>query len=114
MRLVKDEGFGNYGDPWYDFKAFGENKTHIFQPSLCAAIFSGEPSQMFWDVLTYYIVTAALWKSNNGTRDSGMITMSKIDLNIKMIVTDLDGSLLRTDLSVSERTRSTLSIYRTK
>ena len=40
--------------------------------------------------------------------------MSKTGIDIKMIVTDLDGTLLRTDLSISERTRSTLSICRTK
>jgi Cof subfamily protein (haloacid dehalogenase superfamily) len=35
-------------------------------------------------------------------------------MDIKLIVTDLDGTLLRTDLSISERTRNTLSECREK
>jgi hydroxymethylpyrimidine pyrophosphatase-like HAD family hydrolase len=35
-------------------------------------------------------------------------------MNVKMIVTDLDGTLLKTDLSISERTRNALSLCRGK
>lgn len=55
-----DEGFGNYGDPWYDFKTFGENNNAYFSTGLIHGYFNGEPTQEFWDVLTYYIVTAAI------------------------------------------------------
>ncbi len=55
-----DEGFGNCGDPWYDFKTFGENDNAYFATGLVRGYFNGEPPQIFWDVLTYYIVTAAL------------------------------------------------------
>jgi serine/threonine-protein kinase len=55
-----DEGFGNYGDPWYDFKTFGENENAYFSTGFVRGYFNGEPPQIFWDVLTYYIVTAAL------------------------------------------------------
>ena len=40
--------------------------------------------------------------------------MSIIGTEIKIIVTDLDGTLLRTDLSISESTRNTLSVCRLK
>ena len=55
-----DEGFGNYGDPWYDFKTFGENDNAFFSTGFVRGYFNGDPPQEFWDVLTYYIVTAAL------------------------------------------------------
>ena len=55
-----DEGFGNYGDPWYDFKTFGENGNAHFSTGLVRGYFGGEPPQAFWDTLTYYVVTAAL------------------------------------------------------
>jgi len=55
-----DEGFGNCGDPWYDFKTFGENGNAYFSTGFVRGYFDGEPPQAFWDVLTYYIVTAAL------------------------------------------------------
>jgi len=55
-----DEGFGNYGDPWYDFKTFGENDNAYFSTGLVRGYFNGEPPQAFWDALTYYVVTAAL------------------------------------------------------
>ena len=55
-----DEGFGNYGDPWYDFKTFGENDNAYFSTGLIRAYFNGEPPQVFWNVLTYYIIIAAL------------------------------------------------------
>ena len=55
-----DEGFGNYGDPWYDFKTFGENNNAYYSTGFVHGYFDGEPPQIFWDVLTYYIVTAAL------------------------------------------------------
>ena len=55
-----DEGFGNYGDPWYDFKTFGENDNAYFSTGLVRGYFNGEPTQAFWDVLTYYVITAAI------------------------------------------------------
>jgi aminoglycoside phosphotransferase (APT) family kinase protein len=55
-----DEGFGNCGDPWYDFKTFGENENAHFSTGFVRGYFGGEPPQTFWDVLTYYIVNAAL------------------------------------------------------
>ncbi|HZK39695.1 MAG TPA: phosphotransferase [Clostridia bacterium] len=55
-----DEGFGNYGDPWYDFKTFGENENAYFSTGFVRGYFNGEPPQAFWDVLTYYTVTVAL------------------------------------------------------
>ncbi len=55
-----DEGFGNYGDPWYDFKTFGENDNACFSTGLVRGYFGGEPPLLFWETLTCYIVTAAL------------------------------------------------------
>ena len=55
-----DEGFGNHGDPWYDFKAFGENDNAYFSTGFVRGYFGGEPPRDFWNVLTYYIVTSAL------------------------------------------------------
>jgi len=60
-----DEGFGNYGDLWYDFKTFGENDNAYFSTGFVRGYFDGEPPQGFWDVLTYYIVTAALTATND-------------------------------------------------
>jgi len=55
-----DEGFGNQGDSWYDFKTFGENDNAYFSTGLVRGYFGEEPLQEFWDVLTYYYVNAAL------------------------------------------------------
>ncbi|MDR1689746.1 MAG: phosphotransferase [Clostridiales bacterium] len=55
-----DEGFGNCGDPWYDFKTFGENNNSYFSTGFVCGYFGGKPPLAFWDVLTYYIITAAL------------------------------------------------------
>jgi len=63
-----DEGFGNYGDPWYDFKTFGEYEIETFGEKenvyfitgFVRGYFDGEPPQEFWDILTYYIVTEGL------------------------------------------------------
>ena len=55
-----DEGFGNNADPWYDFKTFGENDNAYFSTGFVQGYFGGDPPQKFWDVLTYYYVTAAL------------------------------------------------------
>lgn len=52
-----DEGFRNYGDPWYDFRTFGENGNAYFSTGLIRGYFNGEPPPEFWDILTYYIVT---------------------------------------------------------
>jgi serine/threonine-protein kinase len=64
-----DEGFGNHGDPWYDFKTFGENDNAYFSTGFVRGYFNGEPPQEFWDVLTYYYVNAALtgiiWTMHN-------------------------------------------------
>lgn len=54
-----DEGFGNHGDAWYDFKTFGENDNAYFSTGLVQGYFDGEPPQAFWDVLMYYYITAA-------------------------------------------------------
>lgn len=68
-----DEEFGNCGDPWYDFKTFGENGNAYFSTGLVRGYFDGEPPQIFWDVLTYYIITAALtsivWKKYHNPDD---------------------------------------------
>ena len=70
---LPDEEFGNCGDPWYDFKTFGENGNAYFSTGLVRGYFDGEPPQIFWDVLTYYIVTAALtsivWKKYHNPDD---------------------------------------------
>ena len=34
--------------------------------------------------------------------------MNKLEMNVKMIVTDLDGTLLREDKTISDRTRTVL------
>jgi serine/threonine-protein kinase len=36
-----DEGFGNYGDPWYDFKTFGENDNAYFSTGFVSGYFGG-------------------------------------------------------------------------
>jgi serine/threonine-protein kinase len=64
-----DEGFGNYCDPWYDLKTFGENENMHFSTGFVRGYFCSEPPKEFWDTITYYIVNAALtsivWRKYN-------------------------------------------------
>ena len=55
-----DEGLGNIGDPWYDFMQYDNAANPHFFAGMVEGYFVGEPPEEFWNVATFYIVTAVL------------------------------------------------------